>query len=263
MLDSFPSAHILVVEDDAATRETLQALLEDEGYVVTCAADAPAALEHAERQRIDLILLDLVMPIMDGRSFGLHYRQMPGPHAPIVVVTASQHVPDDVAQIPAAAFVRKPFDVDELLAVVRRVITAHLESTQPAQSVQLVQPGEAPTPGTAPRDASAAFPRPHLAPAWRTQRPAPFQKRMRERLEQQQRVRALQRLQQDVIQLRQQLNDVSEQTRGLLAAQEDRLLTPAETLRARALARESERLRWELQRLLHEFERIRTSRDHG
>ena len=61
-----PRAHILVVDDLAASRHVLQALLSDEGYRVTLAADGEAALAAVATERPDLILLDILMPKLDG-----------------------------------------------------------------------------------------------------------------------------------------------------------------------------------------------------
>jgi CheY-like chemotaxis protein len=109
----------LVVEDDAATRDLLVSLLTAEGYAVTTAADGAAALERVAQQPPDLILLELRLPGMDGQTFAARYQQQPGPHAPIVVLSAHQERPS-VDAIPAAGRLGKPFDLDDLLEAVDR-----------------------------------------------------------------------------------------------------------------------------------------------
>ena len=109
---------VLVVEDDANIRDVVQMALTDEGYVVETAPNGAAALELAERARPDLILLDMRMPVMDGWDFARTYRERPGPHAPIVVLTASRKVAEWAAEVSAQGYVGKPFDLEEVLTAV-------------------------------------------------------------------------------------------------------------------------------------------------
>jgi two-component system chemotaxis response regulator CheY len=116
----------LVVEDDAYIRATVAACLEDEGYRVATAPHGRAALDLLERRREGgggppwIILLDMRMPVMDGWSFADAYRQTPGPHAQIVVITAAHDADERASAVAARAVLPKPFDVDELLDTVRR-----------------------------------------------------------------------------------------------------------------------------------------------
>ena len=113
---------ILVVEDDAATREFVVQALVFEGYRVLAAADGQEALELVERHEPGLILVDVLMPRLDGITFAHLYQARPGPHAPILVLTAALH-PGAVAQkMSAAASLAKPFDLEELLALVTRFV---------------------------------------------------------------------------------------------------------------------------------------------
>jgi two-component system, chemotaxis family, chemotaxis protein CheY len=109
---------ILVVEDDANIRDVVQLALTDEGYVVETAPNGASALELAERARPDLILLDMRMPVMDGWAFARTYRERPGPHAPIVVLTASRMAAEWAAEVAAQGYVGKPFDLEEVLTAV-------------------------------------------------------------------------------------------------------------------------------------------------
>jgi CheY-like chemotaxis protein len=115
---------ILIVEDDAAIRQTVAELLEEEGYEVECAVNGADALARLERSSVPgLILLDLTMPVMDGWSFRATQRRDPRlAGIPTVVVTASQ--PGDEAAMAALApdaFLAKPFDLDRLIATVHRL----------------------------------------------------------------------------------------------------------------------------------------------
>ena len=111
---------ILVVDDDAAIRRVVAAVLADEGYTVAEAPDGGAALARARAAPPRLILLDMRMPGMDGWEFARRYRRRPGPHAPIICVTAAVDAAARGAQIGAVAALGKPFDLDALLALVGR-----------------------------------------------------------------------------------------------------------------------------------------------
>ena len=111
---------ILVVDDDAAIRRVVAAVLADEGYTVAEAPDGGAALARARAAPPRLILLDMRMPGMDGWEFARRYRRRPGPHAPIICVTAAVDAAARGAQIGAVAALAKPFDLDELVALVGR-----------------------------------------------------------------------------------------------------------------------------------------------
>ncbi len=109
---------MLVVDDDPGIREFVSTVLADEGYTVSEATDGHDALEHVARERPDLILLDMRMPVMDGWEFVRVYRERPGPHAPIVIVTAALDVAKDAREIGADGFLAKPFLLDDLLGLV-------------------------------------------------------------------------------------------------------------------------------------------------
>ena len=113
---------ILVIEDDGGLRELLSESLVTEGYAVVTAPNGLAALEHISRQAPRLILLDMRMPIMDGWRFADAYRQLPGPHAPIIVVSGTMDAADEAAAIHADSFLDKPFTLDELRDLVNRYL---------------------------------------------------------------------------------------------------------------------------------------------
>ena len=114
-----------MVDDDEPVRRLLVWALTDEGYAVREAADGAVALARAQEAPPGLILLDMRMPVMDGWAFARRYHTRPGPHAPIICVTAAADaaaVAARGAQIGAVASLGKPFDLDELLALVRRYV---------------------------------------------------------------------------------------------------------------------------------------------
>jgi CheY-like chemotaxis protein len=116
------SGTVLVVDDDESIREFVSVALSDEGYDVVTAADGASALETVGRERPGVILLDMRMPIMDGWEFSRAYHAMPEPHAPIIVVTAARDAEERASQIQAEGYLAKPFDLDDLLAMVGRYV---------------------------------------------------------------------------------------------------------------------------------------------
>jgi len=111
---------VLVVDDDESVRQAMDWMLSDEGFSVATAENGARALERVQAECPGLILLDMRMPIMDGWQFARTYRARPGPHAPIVVVTAAADARERAREIGAADFLPKPFDVDDLIRVVSR-----------------------------------------------------------------------------------------------------------------------------------------------
>lgn len=114
------SRRILVVDDDESIRQFMEMALADRGYEVSTAADGSAALDIIARVELDLIFLDMRMPVMDGWAFSTTYRAAPVEHAPIVVLTAARDAQEFAAQIGADAFLAKPFDLRELLLLADR-----------------------------------------------------------------------------------------------------------------------------------------------
>ena len=108
---------ILVVDDDRAIRDMIRVVLESEGYDVTCADDGFAALRAVERTGPDCVVLDVMMPGMDGHAVLSRIRGGDRPALPVVMLTA--HADDDQAWQAWTEgvdyFLAKPFDPDELL----------------------------------------------------------------------------------------------------------------------------------------------------
>jgi DNA-binding response OmpR family regulator len=107
---------ILVVDDEPLVRQTLAQVLADEGYLVDVATDGTTALEQVHAARPDAILLDLMMPGMNGRQFLRALRDDPAySNLPVLIMTAVHGLNVNLASIGASAVVEKPFAVDELL----------------------------------------------------------------------------------------------------------------------------------------------------
>jgi signal transduction histidine kinase len=116
------SKSILVVEDDFDIRETLSALLEDRGYTVSTCANGLEALAHLRSARhTDVILLDLMMPVMDGWQFRVAQKRDPA-LAQIPVLAISANGTPKAAAIDADAYLQKPIDIDALLSAIERTL---------------------------------------------------------------------------------------------------------------------------------------------
>ncbi len=119
-----PTAPILVVDDDQAILTTIADSLVFEGYLVVTADHGASALDLVKQQPVALILLDMKMPVMDGWAFARAYRCQPLQHAPIVALTAARNAAEWAAEIEATAYLAKPFELDELLALVGRYVSS-------------------------------------------------------------------------------------------------------------------------------------------
>jgi len=116
---------VLVVEDDLDIREVMRMVLEASGYQVFEAGDGAEALPVARAQRPDIILLDLMMPGMDGFQFRESQLQDPAiASIPVVIVSGGGAVPQKAAELKAAGYLVKPTDVHRLLAVMRDLCRA-------------------------------------------------------------------------------------------------------------------------------------------
>ncbi|MEV4187077.1 response regulator, partial [Streptosporangium canum] len=117
------TARVLVVDDEPALREALQSSLEYEGYRVGLASDGLGALEVLEREPYELVLLDVMMPRLDGLTTCRRLRAA-GNHVPVLMLTARDAVGDRVSGLDAGAddYLVKPFELDELLARVRALL---------------------------------------------------------------------------------------------------------------------------------------------
>lgn len=103
---------ILVVDDELLVRETVGGLLADEGYTVELASNGAEAIARVKAHKPDAILLDLMMPGMNGRQFLEALRELGHGEVPVVVMTAVQGLAQGG---PFAEVIEKPFDLDDLL----------------------------------------------------------------------------------------------------------------------------------------------------
>ena len=116
------SARLLIVEDDDRIRASLRLALRDEGYDIEDTSDAAAALECFRDEEPDLILLDVLLPGMNGLEFCRSVRRTSA--VPIVMLTARDDSHDVVAGLEAGAddYVTKPYNVKELAARIRALL---------------------------------------------------------------------------------------------------------------------------------------------
>jgi DNA-binding response OmpR family regulator len=111
--------YVLVVDDDPAIRGLVGDALRDEGYVVDMAAHGAEALEAIRARRPATVLLDLMMPVMDGFSFmEACQREHLCDGLPIVVISAAHDALRRVKDLQVYACVSKPFDIDEVVRLV-------------------------------------------------------------------------------------------------------------------------------------------------
>lgn len=115
---------LLVVEDEAPLRRTLERALREEDYVVETAANGPDGLALALRGDFDLVLLDVMLPGLDGWEILRRLRNTPGLSTPVLMLTARDAVTDRVRGLDLGSddYLVKPFDLSELLSRVRAVL---------------------------------------------------------------------------------------------------------------------------------------------
>ncbi len=115
--------HILVVDDDKHTRQLLRAILENEHYTVSTAADGEKALALMDSEHIDLVVLDIMMPHMDGYEFTKALREVEN-NLPILMVSAKQ-LPEDKKKgflVGTDDYMTKPIDEEEMLLRIKALL---------------------------------------------------------------------------------------------------------------------------------------------
>jgi len=114
---------ILIIEDETPMRTALKDVIETEGYRAITAADGESGLKRALEDKPDLILLDVMMPKLDGYEVCAELRRLANP-VPILMLTAKGQVEDRVSGLDAGAddYLVKPFSTEELLARVRALL---------------------------------------------------------------------------------------------------------------------------------------------
>jgi CheY-like chemotaxis protein len=113
---------VLAVEDDPTIRDLLTELLSGEGFEIQCAANGLEALAILGGWIPDVIILDLMMPVMDAEIFREHQLKMQrAAHVPIIVLSALNDVRDRAESLGAAGVIAKPFDLESLVKLLRKV----------------------------------------------------------------------------------------------------------------------------------------------
>ena len=130
------SQKILVVEDDINIAELLRLCLEKDGFAVSVAHDGGAGLELFDKEKPDLVMLDIMLPVMDGWAVLKQIRKEG--KTPVIMLTAKGEVEDKVNGLESGAddYIVKPFEVKELLARVHAVLRRVGEET-PQQGKKL------------------------------------------------------------------------------------------------------------------------------
>ncbi len=125
-----PPCPVLVVEDDDSSREMMRSMLQREGWAVTQATNGREGLECVARERPHVILLDLMMPEMDGFEFLVElHRNPPWRDIPVVVITAKELTADERARLNGSVekvLLKGAFSREELLSQVRELVAACL-----------------------------------------------------------------------------------------------------------------------------------------
>ncbi len=129
---------VLVVEDDPHIRELLQLYLEKDGYAVTLASDGGQGLEQYRAIKPNLVLLDVMMPVMDGWAVCKAIRA--DGNTPVIMLTAKSETDDKVTGLKAGAddYITKPFEMKELLARIEAVLRRSDRSNEVSKSRRLV-----------------------------------------------------------------------------------------------------------------------------
>jgi CheY-like chemotaxis protein len=119
-----PHPRVLVVDDDPAIREFVGQALEDEGYEVRLAVNGQDALRTLLEWRANLIVLDLMMPTMDGWTFRDRQREIANlADIPVIVMSAARNLVGQTDRLAADAILPKPFDLETLLTETERLLS--------------------------------------------------------------------------------------------------------------------------------------------
>lgn len=118
---------ILVIDDDPGVRQTVRWALEDEGFPVATAQNGKLGLESATSEQPAAVVLDMIMPVLGGDGFAAGLRRLYGTAVPILVLTADGHARQKAEQVGAVDYVKKPFNVDDLVHKVRNALGSNRE----------------------------------------------------------------------------------------------------------------------------------------
>ncbi|RMI08801.1 response regulator transcription factor [Cellulomonas triticagri] len=131
-----PEARLLVVDDEPNIRELLATSLRFAGFEVHAAADGGAALRLAKQVQPDLLVLDVMLPDMDGFTVTRRLREK-GQHVPVLFLTARDDTADKITGLTVGGddYVTKPFSLDEVIARIRAVLRRTQVGEVPSSSV--------------------------------------------------------------------------------------------------------------------------------
>lgn len=116
--------YILVVDDDDNLCQTIQLVLEEEGFSVETALDGREALEQAERLRPAMVVLDMGLPLLNGEGVARELRALYGMAVPVMLMTADGQVKEKAHRIKAVIGIGKPFEIETFLTAVRQTLSA-------------------------------------------------------------------------------------------------------------------------------------------
>ena len=247
---------VLVIEDDAPLRMLVAQALELEGIQAVVAGDPAQALALcAGGTPFAVVLLDWRLGRTTGREFAAAYRMLPAPHAPIVLVTGQTDVVDNVEQIGACGFLKKPFDLGELIQTVERFVrreAAHTDAhstAAPAAPPVVVESNTGVTVATVVTDGAALVAQPPAAARPAVTRKSATLTDARRRL--------LARMGVEVASIQVTLPRLHAQVMALANLEETRRLTAEERSRRRDLGLQMQAHQLRLQDLRAEFETLR------
>lgn len=141
-----PGVHVLVVDDSEINREVAQRILEDDGASVSLANDGQAALAWLAEHTVDVVLMDIQMPVMDGyEATQLLRASAYGANLPVIALTAGafKAQQDAACAVGMNAFISKPFNVEELMATIQRLTYCQPETPVAENAVVLPDAVEA------------------------------------------------------------------------------------------------------------------------
>ncbi len=113
---------VLVVDDDPTLRETLGEVLTDDGFEVRVAWNGRDALDQLYGWDADVVILDVMMPVMDAFGFQSALDQRPKSAPPVILLSAAPGLATAASELRAVSVISKPFHLEDLIAEVRRVV---------------------------------------------------------------------------------------------------------------------------------------------
>lgn len=126
-------ARILIVDDEPGTLKLLKINLELNGHEAFLASDGETALKRIETEKPDLVLLDVMMPVLDGWEVLRRLQELALRDAPRVIIMTAKAGGRDLArglQLGAHEYVTKPFDMDEFLSIIGEILSLSPEETE-------------------------------------------------------------------------------------------------------------------------------------